>query len=170
MKQGAIITAGLILWVITSGCGAPGTGTGRNLGQVDYTKAFQTGKMVMGQYFSVAKFDPQTGEIHSRPMSVERGSERLIGESPARKVGKLSIRKANGKVVAYSSVILQTEESEIYQLQNISYDEIPNTTPAQGTAATTSQQNKVWKTQKYDHALERQILDDLYRALHPEIK
>ena len=164
------IVAVAIAAALAAGCSGPTPGTLRNLGAVGYADAFATGREVMSQYYSIASADATSGVIQSRPKSVDAPSERILSGSPARQVAKLSLRRKDNQVIAHVSVALQREGSRVYHARSESYDEVPNTTPAEELAATTPQQNEVWETRDYDHAMERRILDHLYKALHPNGK
>ena len=159
--------------VLLTGCNLPAPGTTRSLGEVEYASAFATARETMAQYFSIESADPQTGEIISRPKLIEAAPERLLGGSPARHLAKLRIRRKNGTIVAQASVALQREGSAIHHISarpDENYDGVPTETPADETAAITSDQNVVWRTDKYDHALEHKILNQIYESLHPKTK
>ena len=163
----------LLAGVILAGCGQPTPGRTRMLGQVRFEAAFASAREVMAQYFSVAEADADTGVIRSRPQPVEAPAERLLGGSPARQVATLRLYAEDGQMVAQASVAIQREGSAGYRQRNVaadSYDTVPNKTPADADAATTAEQNQVWQTERYDHALESRILADIYAALHPEAK
>jgi len=165
----SILAAGVLL----GGCNLPAPGTTRNLGKVQYGSAFAAAIDVMRQHFSLASADPDTGVIRSRPKLVKVRGERLLGGSPARHVAEMTIRRKDGLIVAHASVALQREGSAIHQTMgsaNEGYDSVPNRTPAEEVAAVTPEQNEIWRTQSYDRSLERRILDELYRALHPARK
>ena len=153
-----------------AGCSVPTPGTTRALGDVTYAEAFATSREVMAQRFSILSADPDTGQIACRPKPVQVRGERILGGSPARKVAKLQLRREGGMVVAHASVALQREGSYARNTRSNyteNYDEVPNVTPADQTAATTPEQNEVWRTESYDHALERSILEEVYRQLNP---
>ena len=156
---------------ILGGCNLPAPGTSRTLGDVEYAAAFAAAREVMIQDgFSIAAADPDTGAIEARPLLVEARGERILGGSPARHLAKMSLQRKGGQVVARASVALQREGSAVQiarapAVEN--YDSVPNRTPAQDLAATTPEQNEDWATERYDHAVERRLLDELYQALHP---
>ena len=101
----------------------------------------------------------------------DAGAERILGASPARQLATLRLRKEDGQVVAQATVALQRQGSDIHRQINPaagSYDSVANRTPAELEAATTPQQNEAWVTERYAHDLERKMLADLYRLLHPK--
>ena len=173
MKRAITAIAAALVAGMLTGCTASTPGTPRILGKVDYASAFATGREVMAQHFSIASSDPDTGVIEARPKPVEARGERWLGGSPARHLAKMSIRRKDGQIVAHLSVALQREGSAIHRTMAPGaegYDSVPHGTPADAAAATTPEQNEDWRTEKYDHALERAILDELYKALNPQAK
>ncbi len=170
MIRSGIVAVVIIAAALTAGCSVATPGTDKNLGAVGYADAFATGREVMSQYYSVASADVTSGEIRARPKIVDAPSERILSNSPARQVAKLSIRRKDNQVVAHATVALQREGSRVYHVRSESYDEVPNTTPVDELAATTTEQNELWETRDYDHAMERRILDHLYKALHPNVE
>ena len=80
-----------VIAALTAGCSVATPGTDRNLGRVQYADAFATGREVMSQYYSIASADATSGVIRARPKSVDAPSERILSNSPARQVAKLSI-------------------------------------------------------------------------------
>jgi len=167
------LTLALLLFAFGAvvGCNAPTPGTTRALGDVSYTEAFATSREVMAQHFSVLSANPDTGQITCRPAVADVQGERILGGSPARRLAKLQLRREGPVVLAHASVALQREGSYARNARanyTENYDEVPNLTPADQTAATTPDQNELWRTERYDHALERNILDDIYRQLNPK--
>jgi hypothetical protein len=109
--------------------------------------------------------------IVSHPIPVEARGERLLGGSPARHLARLQLQRKNGLVVAHLSIALQREGSAIRRTMPApeeNYSSVPNRTPAEESAAVSPEQNEAWQTEQYDRAMERGILDELYKALHPK--
>ena len=154
-----------------AGCAQRTPGTTRSLGLVDHDTAFAAGRHVMSQYFRIAQVDRQAGVISSQPQPADAGAERILGASPARQLATLRLRRQDGRLVAQATVALQRQGSDIHRQISPaagSYDSVANRTPAELEAATTPQQNETWVTERYAHDLERKILADLYRLLHPQ--
>ena len=152
------------------GCNQPLPGRSRSLGAVDYTAAFAAANEVMAQYFSVESADPRAGVIQSRPKAVSAPRERLLGGSPARQVATLRLRSEGKDVVASATVAVQRQGAEVLRVMPRDADDystVPDKTPAEREAATTVLQNESWRTHQYDHDVERKMLLDLWRALHP---
>ena len=166
------IVGSLAVVALLAGCNQAPPGRSRSLGPVQYEAAFASAREIMAQYFDIES-DAVEGVVRSRPAPVEAPAERLIGHSPARQMATLRLRRKNGTVVAHLSVAIQREDSaEMRQMadQGTGYDTVPNKTPAYAEAATTTEQNQTWRTERYDHDLAAKVLDDLYAALHPEAK
>jgi len=169
IRQNGILLAAAGL-ALLAGCSASLPGTSRSLGEVDYAAAFAAGREVMAQYFSVESADPDKGVIRSRPKAVDAPPERLVGASPARQVATMRIRKEGGAVVAHATVDVQRMGSEILRQPRPGaddYDSVPNKTPAEVDAATTVAQNESWRTVRHATDVERKMLMDLFRSLHP---
>jgi len=152
-----------------AGCGPRTPGETRILGPVPYEAAFASGQEVMSQYFSVAEADAERGRIVSRPKHIEADNDRILGGSPARQIATLRLRRDGGDVVAQATVQTQRQGQSVHRqraVQDENYDGAPNKSPSYYEAATTPEQNETWVTRSYDHALERKMLDDLFRRLH----
>jgi carbohydrate-selective porin OprB len=151
--------------LIASGCAAMEFGTERSLGAVDYTEAFNAARTVMGQYFTVAVADADSGVVQSAPQPLAGGA---LGSAPTRQLARVRLRRVGGQVVAYASVSVQRQATAAMRQMargDITYDGPPRQTPAQLEAATTPEQNESWITQRRDRELEFKILSDIQNAL-----
>ena len=173
MKRTLII---LIVAAMLAGCSQEMAGTSRSLGVVPYGEAFAAGKQVMGNFFSVESADIQSGRIRSRSRRLNVRSERLVtglagmAGSPARRLATLKLHRSGGAVVAYATVEVQRQDSAIHRQRGAdmeNYDSVPNKTPAELDAATTPEQNELWRTCRRDRAMEEKILSALYVKLTP---
>jgi len=174
MSRGMMVLCMATLSLLAAGCAESLPGTTRSLGPVSYEAAFAAARETLAQYFSIETADPETGTIETRPKPARKGHKRILSGSPARKLAKMRIRKDDAGITAYCSVAVERQGSAGYAgqmaLTQEPYSSVPNQTPAELDAATTPQQNEIWIVDRYDHALERAILDDLYRRLHPAVK
>ncbi len=162
LRIGAVAAIGLL-----AGCSAM-PGRTRMLGNVDYQAALATSRAILSQHFDIARTDPDTGEILCQPQPFEAGGDRLLGgSSPARRVATLNLRREDGAIVAHLAIAVQRQGSDIIRTQRDNYSSVPNQTPAEVEGATTPQQNQAWRTDRYDHAMEAGILDEIFQALHP---
>lgn len=157
--------------ILLAGCGGARPGTSRPLGEVSYELAFSSARDVVAQYFPVERADAEKGVIRSRPRPVEATPEGLLGGAdPARKVATLHLGRENGQIIAHLAIAEQRQRAEEYRQMSApaqNYDSVPNKSPAEMGAETVGPQREVWRTQRYDKALERRILAELYRELHP---
>jgi hypothetical protein len=173
----------LVLMAMATGCaespltdiivGQPRMGKTRSLGHAEYAVAFAQGRQVMQQYFQLDRADPDKGVITTKPKPIGERPARLLGKSSARKRATMTLLREGPEIVAYVSVPIEqrsTTETFPKMPQNEPYSSVPNQSPAYEEAATTPQQNELWRINSYDHRLEESILDDLYKRMHPDPK
>ena len=150
----------------------PGRGTTRILGKVDYQQSFAAARQVIGQHYNIEEADPQTGIIRCRPKKVAAANERILGGFPARQIAVMQLSVENGLTNAQLVIEQQRQGAESYKQMGYAEDNYSldpsNSTPAQRDAATTPVQNQAWKTEKTLPVLERQILNELYKRMHPQ--
>jgi hypothetical protein len=150
----------------------PGRGSTRILGKVDYQQSFAVAREVLGQHYNILEADAQSGLIRCRPKKVNAKNERILGGFPARQIAALQISVENGP--ASAKLVNQQHRHGAASYKQMGYAEDnysldpSNSTPAQLDAATTPVQNQAWKTEKTLPTLERQILNELYKRMHPE--
>jgi hypothetical protein len=138
------------------------------LGSVTYAQAFDAGKAVMGNYFSIASADSETGKIISRPKMTNRPSDRLLGgTTPARQMATLRIHPEGDQMVADIRIVDQRQDSGqiMRQMQPLTVD---NERPTQGVfqdGALTQEQGQAWETTGREVAMERNMLADLLTRL-----
>ena len=154
------------------GCdAAQSPGTTRMLGSVNYDKAFQTARQVMGRHFDIRSAEPVTGVITTLP---ESGTDRPAGvlgltTSEVRRLATLRLTRSGNQVAAGLAIQVQTASPAPVQRFDVgeNYDTVPNQSPSQLEAATTADQNVRWQTRRHDTRLETQILNELFRELNP---
>jgi len=146
------------------------SGTRLSMGQIEYQQAFAAASEVIRKHYELKSADPDAGVVTARPKPVDPTTTRILGgTSPARQIASIRLQEQEGQVVAIAEVRVQRQGSAGFrQLDGgENYSTVPNQTPAQGTAATTPEQNEAWETQGRNRALERKMLNELYQALHP---
>ncbi len=171
--RGALARRGLVAatWaglVLATGCVSVEPGTRRVLGPADYDKAFSVSRRVLKQHFSLAESDRGRGILRSRPQWIEPSRRLLRPRVPARQIATFRIRPDEPYVVVQLSIALEypTSDAERFvQQEQENYSGAANRTPGQLEAATTPRQNASWRKVRYDHALERAILEELAEAL-----
>jgi len=147
---------------------ADNVGTSRPLPGKTFNEAFETGRTVLAQRYTVASMDTTTGVIRCEPELTGQSHDRVVGTALTRRIATMRIRRRGNTVRAIVSVAVQRQGSPIYRQFTVNqenYDSVPNKTPAETEAATTPDQNDAWETKSYDHAQENEILNDLERAL-----
>lgn len=168
----------LMLTVATAalavGCNGQSPGTTRMLGDVDYTAAFVSAREVLAANgFVVESANPDTGEIRTRPKFAEAGGQRLLGESQARHVATMRLRRRDGQLAAELAVAQQRQDAEVHRRMagaRERYDGVPSETPAEMEAPASPEQRHTWRTETYRHDIERRILEELYLSLHGETR
>jgi hypothetical protein len=154
-----------------AGCQMQTPGRTLYLGDVSYEAAYAAARDVVAQYYPIAAESAEKGEIRCHPAPVEPPPERLLGRSPARHLTTARIRRKSDGVWAQVAVAIQRQGRDVHRHMRaaaVNYDGVPNEPPGRQEAATTPQQNEAWVTQGYAHDVETRILDDLYKALHPD--
>ena len=167
----ALLAGGAVL--ACAGCGTASPASSRSLGTVRYARAFAAANDTMSQYFSIASSDAATGIIKARPKAIDAPRERILGKSPARQVAAMRIWPRGKEILADMTVAIERRGDSVYRnmpAPGEHYEGVPNKPPSHREAATTIEQNQSWRTEKYDHAIERKILQDLYLSLHPKEK
>lgn len=166
----ALLTLSVIVLPLAGGCGNANLGTPRDLGQVDFDRAFVASRAIVTNYCSIELEEAETGLIQCRPEMVDEPADRLLGSSPARRLTTVQLRRSDQGVTAYVQVIVQrqslTTQRQI-EMGN-TYSGAPNQTPSETTGATTFEQNQAWQTVRNDHSMENAILSDIYNAVHFE--
>lgn len=149
----------------------PATGRSVVLGHVNYENAFAAAQGVMSKYFEIEAAQPEIGIVRCRPQAINAKGERVLGNSPARQVAQLKIvQSAGGNVTARLSIEIQRQGQDIDQVSSPvgdNYSGVPSQTPAQGTGATSADQNTDWWTQRHNNELEARILDEIAQAVKP---
>ena len=171
MKSILIAAIAIVAGSLITGCGPMATGTERNLGPVSYPIAYAAARDVMSQHFSIEYSDVDSGVIKCYPKNIGAEKNRLLGSTTAREEATLRLTRSSGDVLARLTIAMQCAEGEAamtpWTSNKENYSGVGNETPAQMNAATTSEQNDSWRRERYDHSLERKMLDELAKALAP---
>lgn len=116
--------------------------------------------------FRIARRDSNTGRIvtQPRPRDVIAGGDgtrmRLFRPRRGREVAEVLIEQSPDGVSVYCKVAVQELATETYRLHNreARSSDLPSQTPIEYEAATTDEQNTVWRTVRRDRAMEQAIL------------
>jgi hypothetical protein len=175
MSRTAFTAAAATAAAFLAGCGASEPGSTRNLGAVKYEAALAASREALSQHFSILPSEPGSGTLKSRPKAVSAGAGGLIGFTTTgrRETATLRLLREGNQVIAHLAVTVEQQGNPVYRSMpqpDREYSSVPNLTPAQEDAATTPDQNDVWRAVGRNQALERTILTDIYRALNPPAK
>ena len=115
--------------------------------------------------YAIAKRDNAGGVIVTYPISLDRDGQRTWREdNPIRKVAEVRVAGSGESLKVHCKVVIQEQAAESYRL--LAYERGGDDVPGHHTAidrdaATTAEQNAVWKTVRRDRPSERQILSHL---------
>lgn len=115
--------------------------------------------------YSIARRDTARGVVVSEPIALEAAGERSVrADNAKRKIAEVRFAETADSKSVYCKVIIQEQSYENYRL--LAYerggDDLPgHQTAIDRDAATTAEQNTVWRTIRRDRVAERQILDHI---------
>ena len=116
--------------------------------------------------YKIERRDMPSGVLEAVPVSdvggagLTRRPVRLSSRSDARRVADVQVEQIGDTVSVYCQVFVQEQSTQTHRLfahDQRGYD-TPTDTPIEREAATTVQQNTVWRTIRRDRDNERQIL------------
>jgi hypothetical protein len=161
---------------LMSGCAATGLSpqhySVRTLPTEVMSELFEQVEMTLvGLGLRIDRREPLGGSITSAPFdATTRIGEGVLPPAPKpdaqdRRVALVHLRSTNGGYRVYCRVEVQREATQTFRLLSIEQTrtDVPSATPIEREAATTTEQNIVWKTVRRDFAAERAILDALLR-------
>jgi hypothetical protein len=127
---------------------------------------FDAAAQALGEHFTVRRYDRATGILEAVPKeTVAAGHSGRLGDVVAvprreRRVAEMRVESAGAVVKVFCKVLVQEYDTQAHQMFNREHtlDDLPTDTPAERDAATTTEQNAVWRTQRRDRGLETQIL------------
>lgn len=145
-------------------------GTRKPLGAVTHDAALAAGRKALSQHFSLLPMR-RKGVLKSRPKFVQAEAGGLFKVTPTsrRKTATLYLTSSDEQMVAQLAIQVEQQGSGAFRSLGAEdeYSSAPHRTPAQEEAATTSEQNQLWRPAGRDRSLERRILSQIYRILHP---
>ncbi len=115
--------------------------------------------------YTIAKRDTAGGLIVTEPIAIERTGERsLRADNPLRKIAEVRVAGSGDGLKVHCKVVIQEQLTESYRLLAFERggDDLPgHQTAIDRDAATTAEQNTVWRTVRRDKVAEREILDQI---------
>lgn len=127
----------------------------------------------LAEHFQLARRDAGTRTITTLPTeSTVTGKGERIGDvigatRRERRTAEVRVEPAGPTVKVFCKVLVQEYDTDAHQVfsRDLASDDRPGDTPAQRDAATTTEQNAVWRTKMRDKEMERQILRDIQERL-----
>jgi len=156
--------------ICVAGCAGPRPSSSkfalRRLPQADAAEVFRVAEAALLECgFQIRSAIPSEGRVNTFPLSAEGLAEGIRAElapvaPEARRVATLHVKPGNEEVSVFCRVDLQQPSSDVLELQFASHDlsDIPSDTPIDRDAATTAEQNTLWRNVGRDRALERLLL------------
>ncbi len=156
---------------VVEGCAAPGPSTAQHtiihLQGVDRAVAFNAAELALVKLgYKIDRQDLSSGILEAAPVADAGGGEltrrpaRLSSPSDARRVAKVRVEQVGDTVSVHCQVLVQEQTTQTHRLfaDDRHGQDTPTNTPIEREAATTVQQNTVWRTIRRDRDNERQIL------------
>ncbi|MHC4695728.1 MAG: hypothetical protein ACYTFA_03180 [Planctomycetota bacterium] len=156
---------------MVGGCASPGPSTGRHavihLQGVDRAAAFNAAELAFVKLgYKIDRQDLSSGVLEAAPVADVGGGEltrrtpRLSSPSDVRRVARARVERVGDTVSVYCRVLVQEQTTQTHRLfaDDRHGQDTPTNTPIEREAATTVQQNTVWRTIRRDRDNERQIL------------
>lgn len=163
----------VIVGIMATGCESPSP-TARSfsyvrLPGVDRATAFAAATEAMRQNYSIAEIDRDQWMIHSVPEETEEeATTPRVGDlvGVARNVRRIATAYVTGTdqtAEAWCKIVIERNESNEHRLwvQDMKRDDTASATPAERDAATTTDQNSVWRTLRRDKRAERDLLNTI---------
>lgn len=169
MRNTMALVAGVVSVAVT-GCSQP-RATPLNYKVVRLSGAteeavFDAAVGALSEHFTVSRSDPVTGILEGAPIEgVRTGGSGRLGDLVSaphrqRRVAQMRVESSGTTVKVFCKVLVQMCDTPAHQMygQEHALHDLPTDTPAQREAATTTEQNSVWRNKYRDKALESEIL------------
>ena len=136
-------------------------------------QAFEAATIALRERFQIDNSDPESLTITTVPQETTEVLARgrvgdLVGvPRRVRKLAYVHVTGSNSETSIWCKVAIQQDETgdrSIHQSDR-SLDDIPRSTPADGSGATTQEQNELWTTTRRDKRAERAILQSINEIL-----
>ena len=169
MKNGRLYLAGFLA-IGAAGCLEPrATALNYNvlrLSGAPEAAVFDAAARAMGEHFTIRRHDRAAGILEAVPIesigAESRGRLRDVMAVPRRerRIAEVRVESVGSVVKIFCKVLVQEHDSQAHQMfgREHALDDLPTDTPAERDAATTTEQNAVWRTKRHDRELESRIL------------
>lgn len=117
-------------------------------------------------HYRITRADPVAGVIEAQPMQTSSGAQpaptdmRLSSPAGLRTIAYVHVTQGTQRVNVYCKVVVQEQTTEGHRMfrHDHGVSDVPGDTPIDREAATTTEQNTVWRTIRRDKAAQRRIL------------
>lgn len=179
--RGLLMTVAVIAMASTIGCQSPDAAmsgyAARHLASVETAQAFSAARHVLEGYgFSVRRADVERGWIATHPArlhELEAAAVRDVfgREADERRVVTMRVLPEATGAAIFCKVEVQEPSSDEFRLYSDAHrtSDTLSDTPIDRDAATTDEQNTVWRTRRRDRDLERSLLDAVVQAVSGDI-
>lgn len=160
------------LSVVTTACTSPGptalSYTVRLVHGEDIGVLLDTAELALReQDYTIATRDDTLGTLIAYPLQTSGASGsirykgRLIPAHRLRRVAEIMLRPGSQTTSIFCRIVVQDQITETHRMFSLdrSGRDVPNTTPIERDAATTTEQNTVWRTLQRDKSAERAVLE-----------
>lgn len=164
---------GSLLTVMAAGC-AEMKPTGLNyhvlrLSGAPEAAVFDAAERALGEHFTIRRRDRAAGVLEGAPLEgVGAGGGGRLGDYVAmprreRRIAEMRVEESGKVVKVFCKVLVQEYDTQAHEMfgKERSLHDLPTDTPAYREAATTTEQNAVWRTKHRDRGLETAILEAL---------
>ena len=127
---------------------------------------FDAAALALEEHFTIRRHDRAAGILEAVAIeTVGTGSRGRLGDVMAiprreRRTAEVRVESVGSMVKVFCKVLVQEHDSQAHQMfgREHALDDLPADTPAEREAATTTEQNAVWRTKRHDRELESRIL------------
>ncbi|MCK4658199.1 MAG: hypothetical protein KAV82_01640 [Phycisphaerae bacterium] len=169
MKHVWLLMAGLLAMGAAGCSGSRPTALNYNvlrLSGASDAAVFDAAAQALREHFTIRHADRRTGVLEAVPVEMATtGGDGRLGDVVAaprreRRTAEVRVESAGKLVKVFCKVLVQECDTQAHQMFNREHaiSDLPTDTPADRDAATTTEQNTVWRTKRRDRELENQIL------------
>ncbi|MCB9865257.1 MAG: hypothetical protein H6816_01265 [Phycisphaerales bacterium] len=172
-----ILVAVLAASTVLAGCqaSAPSTRNFSHLRLPDTTRAaaYDAAYAALAARYPIATSDRATGTITTEPVeNRERTGGRQVGDlvgmtRRVRRVATVRVTDADNAAEIWCKVTLAQHDTDAARMfsNDLALNDAPTATAADRDAATTREQNEVWRVLRRDKLAERTVLQDIRKSL-----
>lgn len=163
--------------LLVGGCASPGPlalGYGvRHIPEGDWAAVLGSAETALANLgYPIDRMDASAGVITTCPVAEDsyatrarRPGTRLSSPGEMRRFAEVRLARAGDRLDLYCKVVVEELTTRAHRIfaQDHALVDTPDVTPIDGEAATTQQQNTVWRRVQRDKAAEHRILDAILK-------